>query len=100
MGQFRPGVEWNKLGELKQRVLQSAKEQDESIFPSDRRGIAGRVRQELAAIGVPEEHVHSMVKGFVNESKFVSSIDWIKLGELKSTVLEQVENQSEQTNPS
>jgi len=49
-------------------------DEKEQIAPTERRGVAALMRQELYSAGVPEDQVRFVVRGFVNESKFKSSI--------------------------
>lgn len=91
---LKQSIDWPRFGDLKVAVLRRRDEQAHQVSPSAERGIAAFVRQELVAVGIPEELVRSMAQGLVHESKFKAMINWQQLADLQIFVLEDLEQES------
>jgi len=82
---FKLAINWNKFASLKERISHAVLLQEDADT-SKKRGVAAHVRQELTAVGVPEDRVHNMAQALVQESEFRSSINWSKIEHLKFRV--------------
>lgn len=96
---FMPSLEWSRLGQLQESVSERMRQQAEEAEPSEHRGVAAHVRQELLAIGVPEGHARLASTALVVESTVKPSVDWAMLGGLRERVAESMEQQR-QVSPS
>merc|ERR1711957_987017 len=87
---FRSHIDWVRLGDLEQQVMQLLNSQGEDVDASKRHGIAALARREIKASGVSEELVNFVLRGLVDESKLLGSINWTMLGQLKQRVLDRL----------
>jgi len=68
---FRSHIDWVRLGDLEQQVMQLLNSQGEDVDASKRHGIAALARREIKASGVSEELVNFVLRGLVDESQLL-----------------------------
>merc|ERR1712070_421876 len=95
---FKP-IDWSKLGVLKRTVLARLEEQARSVVGSERRGIAAHVRQALVEVGVPKELVRLSTMALVQESAFIETVHWNRIGKVRARVLEMLHKQGGRITP-
>merc|ERR1711957_1029620 len=52
------------------------KKQKAEVAPSQWRGVAAHMREELLSVGVSEETVHFVVQGLVNDAEWKKTVNW------------------------
>merc|ERR1711957_74017 len=69
----------DRLGQVrraKEHVWARLKKQKAEVAPSQWRGVAAHMREELLSVGVSEETVHFVVQGLVNDAEWKKTLNW------------------------